>query len=602
MNNHPVIATATFVALSCLAFAPRGAGQEAAKSKAILPVTDEMLLKPGTGDWLTWRRTHDGWGYSPLDQIHRGNIQTLQLAWAWNQEPGNQEAAPLVKDGVMYLAQSDNVVHALNAETGDMLWEYRHLIPELKGSYVRRQFHRARNSIALYGDKVYLATGDARLIALDARTGKIVWNLAVADYNKGFNYTSGPLVVKGKVIAGISGCTTPDTVGGCFISAHDAESGKELWRTHTLARPGEPGDETWAGLPAEKRLGGSSWGTGSYDPELDLTYWGTAPPIPHSELARGIPAAAHLYTNSTLALNPNTGKIVWYFQHLPGDNWNLDHTFERVLVDGVVGGKARKILLTVGKTGIVWALDRKTGEYLWSRSTIHQNVVSKIDAKGQVTLNEELKPKKLDVDYFVCPALYGGRIWQATAYDPQTKLLYVPLANMCNDYKVVEQPSTPGEDYGRGRFTVRHAPDNGGKVGRVEAVNVLTGEPQWKHERRPIVSSGLLATGGGFVIGGDAGRRVFALDAKTGSVLWELPLSATIGGFPMTYMVNGVQYLAIPVGTNMLAQFSHPLTPEVIHPNDTKAGKGSMLVVFRLPQKDVPSSRAAQGAKADTAR
>lgn len=556
-----------------------------------VPIADSALTSPDAKDWLMWRRTYDSWGHSPLNQINKHNISRLQLAWAWTQEPGNQEAAPLVYRGIMYLAQSNNVVHALDARTGELIWEYRHKLPELKGNYVKRQLHRSRNAIALYDDKVFLATGDARLLALDAKTGKEVWNVVVADYNKGYNYTAGPLIVKGKVIVGISGCTTPDTGGGCFLTAHDAKTGKELWRTYTIARPEDPNDKTWADIPNGERKGGSLWGTGSYDPELNLIFWGTAPPIPHSELARGTGPAAHLYTNSTLAINPDTGKIGWYFQHLPGDNWNLDHAFERVLVDETVNGKKRRLLLTVGKTGIVWALDRGNGKYLWSTETVHQNVISAIDrATGSATLNREVVPTKLDTDQLVCPSLYGGKIWQATAYNPKTKALYVPNANMCNDYRVVEQPPTPGEDYGRGRFNVRHAPNNNGLVGRVDAVNVTTGKPMWKHERRPIISSGLLTTDGGIVIGGDAGRRVIALAADSGKVLWEQTLNAAIGGFPMTYMMDGEQYLAVPTGSNMLAQFSAPLTPESVAPTDRAAGNGSVLWVFKLNGGDIKSA------------
>jgi alcohol dehydrogenase (cytochrome c) len=337
-------------------------------------------------------------------------------------------------------------------------------------------------------------------------------------------------------------------------------------------------------MPPNERKGGSVWGTGSYDPELNLIFWGSGPPIPHSELARGTKDGAFLYTNSTLALNPDTGKIIWHFQHLPGDNWNLDHAFERVLVDAEVNGKKRKLLLTAGKTGIVWALDRSNGEFLWATPTVHQNVISGIDPKtGTVKVNDDVKPDKLNVDYLVCPSLYGGRIWQAAAYNPTLHALYLPLANMCNDYKVVEQEPTPGEDFGRGRFTARHAPNNNGKVGRVEAIDVTTGRSLWKHERRHIVSSGLLTTDGALVIGGDSSRRVVAWQAKTGEVLWEMPLSAAIGGFPMTYMVGGKQYLAVPVGTNMLAQFSSTLTPENIVPADREPGNGSILMVFALP-------------------
>ncbi len=580
-----LVRASVFITVIAIAWAasPVKAGEERTV-RSFTPVTDQVLLSPGGNDWPMFRRTYDSWGYSPLNQINTWNVHRLQLAWAWTQEPGNQEAAPLVHNGIMYLAQSNNVVHALDARTGDLIWEYRHKVPELKGSYVKRQLLRARNSITLYDDKVFLATGDARMVALNARTGQVVWNVAVADYNPGFNYTAGPLAVKGMVIAGISGCTTPDTGGGCFITAHDAKTGKEVWRTHTIARPGDPADATWAGLPLKERKGGSAWGTGSYDPRLDLIFWGTGAPIPHSEMARGTGDGALLYTNSTLALNPDTGKIVWYFQHLPRDNWNLDHSFERVLVDTQVNGKPRRLLLTLGKAGIVTALDRETGEWVWSTETVYQNVISRIDPRtGAVTLNEEVIPRKLNVEYLICPSFYGGKIWQTTAYHPAMNALYVPLANMCMDFKVVEQEPTPGEDFGRGRLAARHAPNGNGLVGRIDAIDVATGRRLWKHERRPIVSSSLLTTAGGLVIGGDASRRLVILDARSGSILVEKPLNAAVAGFPMTYMVNGKQYLAVPTGTNMMAQFSSPLTPENRVPSDRKPGNGSMLLVFTLP-------------------
>jgi glucose dehydrogenase len=279
------------------------------------------------------------------------------------------------------------------------------------------------------------------------------------------------------VIAGMSGCTTPGTTGGCFITAHAAKTGQELWRTHTVARPGDPADATWNGLPLERRGGGSAWITGSYDPSLNLIFWGSAPPIPHSEMVRGTGTGAALYTNSTLALDPDTGNIAWYFQHHPRDNWNLDHAFERVLVDAKIGDQTRQILLTVGKPGIIWALDRTTGEFLWAKETVEQNVVSHIDPRtGRVTLNEAVIPQEIDKEYFICPSFYGGKVWQATAYNPATNALYVPLGNLCMDYKVVEQEPTPGEDYGRGRLQMHHAPHNHGQVGRVEAVDVATGK------------------------------------------------------------------------------------------------------------------------------
>jgi glucose dehydrogenase len=261
-----------------------------------------------------------------------------------------------------------------------------------------------------------------------------------------------------------------------------------VWRTKTIAQPGSPGDDSWHGLPAEKLNGGSVWTSGSYDPALNLVYWGTGGPIPHSEIVRGTGDGTVLYTDSTLALDADTGKIVWYHQFLPRDNWNLDHVFEQVLADIEVDGHPRQVLLTIGKPGIIWALDRRTGEFLWERETSYQTVYKHIDAEtGQVVLNESLIPQKLDETKFVCPSFYGGKLWMANAYDPASKTLFVPLNNLCMDYKTVAQEPLPGEDYGRGRMVFRHAPNNNGNIGRVDAVGVeKTNRPNGRKRDIPI--------------------------------------------------------------------------------------------------------------------
>ena len=553
--------------------------------QALKPVTDAMLAKPAPEDWLTRRGDYRAWGYSGLDQITSQNVGRLKLAWAWNMEPGYQEEAPLAHDGIVFLANPKNVVQALDGRAGDLLWEYRRELPKIEGGYHNDLLDRARGTIALYADKVLLASADAHVVALDARTGKVIWDTAVADYRQGYTFTGGPIVANGKVVAGISGCTNPGTSSGCFIVALDANSGTELWRTKTIAQPGSPGDESWHGLPAEQRNGGSVWTSGSYDPALNLLYWGTGGPIPHSELVRGTGDGAVLYTDSTLALDADTGKIVWYHQFLPRDNWNLDHVFEQVLVDIDVDNRPRQALLAIGKPGIIWALDRRTGEFLWERGTTHQNVYKHVDAEtGQVAINESLIPTKLDETKFVCPSFYGGKLWMASAYNPASKTLFVPLNNLCMDYKAVEQQPLPGEDYGRGRMVFRHAPGNNGNIGRVDAVKLTNKETQWTQQRRPYWSSSLLATAGGLVFGGDTNRRIVAFDAGSGKILWELPLNSQPGGFPMTYMADGKQYLAIPTGLSLIGnRVVRSLTPEIPVP-----ARGSTLLVFALPDPDSP--------------
>ena len=569
----------TFGTLALLAeHAGAGAGDEVLH--ALKPVTDAMLTKPAPEDWLMRRGDYRAWGYSGLDQITAQNVSRLKLAWAWNMEPGYQEEAPLAHDGVVFLANPKNVVQALDGRTGDLLWEYRRELPKIEGGYHNDLLDRARGTIALYADKVLLASADAHVVALDARTGKVIWDTAIADYRQGYTFTGGPIAANGKVVAGISGCTNPGTSSGCFIVALDANAGTELWRTKTIAQPGSPGDESWHGLPAEQRNGGSVWTSGSYDPAFNLLYWGTGGPIPHSEVVRGTGDGAVLYTDSTLALDADTGKIVWYHQFLPRDNWNLDHVFEQILVDIDVDNRPRQALLAIGKPGIIWALDRRTGEFLWERETTHQTVYKHIDPEtGQVAINENLIPTKLDETKFVCPSFYGGKLWMATAYNPASKTLFVPLNNLCIDYKAVEQQPLPGEDYGRGRMVFRHAPDNNGNIGRVDAINLKNRETQWTQPRRPYWSSSLLATAGGLVFGGDTNRRITAFDAVSGKILWELPLNSQPGGFPMTYMAGGKQYVAIPTGLSLIGnRVVRQLTPEIPVPS-----RGSTLLVFALP-------------------
>jgi PQQ-dependent dehydrogenase (methanol/ethanol family) len=546
-------------------------------------VTDEMLQNPSPNDWLMVRGNYTDWGYSELDRIRVSNVNQLKLAWAWNMEPGYQEEAPLAHDGIVFVGNPHNTVHALDGRTGDLLWEYRRELPKVQGGYHNDLFDRARSTIALYADKVIVATADAHIVALNARTGKLVWDTTVADFRQGYTFTTGPIVAKGKIAAGISGCTNPGTNYGCFIIGLDAENGKELWRTRTIAQPGSPGDETWNGLPAEKRNGGSVWTRGGYDPELNLLFWGTGGPIPHSEIVRGTGHGAVLYTDSTLALDADTGKIVWYRQLLPRDNWNLDHAFEPVLVDIDEGGRRRKALVAIGKPGIIWALDRRTGEVLWTHETNYQNVIKSIDSEtGEVTLNEDLIPKRLDEKYFVCPSFYGGKLWMATAYDPKAQRLFVPLNNMCMDYKAVEQDPLEGEDYGRGRIEFRHAPGSNGLVGRVDAVSLANQETIWSHQQRPYWSSSLLLTAGGILFGGDANRRLVALDAATGKVLWEQVLNGQPAGFPMTFMVDGKQFVAIPTGFSLIGnRVIRSLTPEIPVPS-----RGSTLWVFALPDTE----------------
>ena len=349
------------------AMAPRASAPKgitvAGQVKNYVPVTDEMLRNPDPADWLMARGNYQAWSYSPLAQITSENVKRLQLAWVWAMNDGGaNEPTPIVHDGIIYLTNTSNTLQALDGRTGDLIWENR-IGPESTRAY------GATRTLAIYDDKLFLTTTDARLYALDARTGKIVWQTAIADGKQGYSNTSGAIVINGKVLTGMTGCGRYGA--DCYISAYDARTGKQVWRFSTIAREGQPGGDTWGKLPNLLRAGGDTWIAGSYDPGLNLTYWGVAQPKPWLRVSRGAkPGDKALFTSSTLALDPDTGRLKWYFQHAPGESFDMDEVFERVLVD--LDGS--KLLFTIGKPGILWKLDRETGKFLGHKETVFQNL------------------------------------------------------------------------------------------------------------------------------------------------------------------------------------------------------------------------------------
>jgi len=550
------------------------------------PVTDEMLQDPAASDWLMWRRNYQMWGYSPLDQINADNVGDLQMAWAWTMEAGRQESTPLVHDGVMFLMASCNFTQALDAATGDLLWEYRREVVEHPAALACGN----RNAV-LYEDKLIMATHDAFLVALDAKTGQVAWEHQVGDWQVGHHYTGGPLIADGKIIAGLSGCYHINS-GGCWISAHDVASGEELWRTYTIARPDEPGGDTWGDVPLESRYGGSAWNTGAYDPETNTLYYGVAVPIPWGSEQRGTGDGDVLYTNSTLAIDADTGEIKWYFQYMRNEQWDLDHPFARMIVETEVSpnadevewiapdltaGETRKVITGIpGKTGIVWTLDAETGDFLWARSTVEQNVVTGVDAEARTAIiNDEVR-SSIGEQVYVCPYLLGGINWQAPAYNPNTNAIYAPVNNLCMNFTLNQVQPTIGAHHGSARSTPVIPESANGNVGSFTAVNVATGETMWEFDQRAGFPGSVLTTGGNLVFVTDDNRRLRAFNAETGDVLWEQILNTRAGGFPTTYEVDGRQYIAVPAGTGVSYATA---TPEIRVPSG-----GNMLYVFALPQ------------------
>ena len=552
--------------------------------KDFVPVTDEMLLQPRPENWISFRNGYNLWGYSSLDHINTDNVGQLRLVWSRGMQHGYQEVEPIVYNGVMFLSNVEDIVQALDATTGDLLWEYRRILPDDVATITGTRY-RYRN-VSIYDDKVFLATNDAFLVALDARTGEVVWETQRADYlATGVAQTNGPLVLNGKLLTG-SRCNSPNSPqGGCFITANDIETGEELWRVNTAATPDQPGGDTWAGLPLSLRIRASPWMVGSYDPEQNLVFWGTGPLQPMPEELRGVPDTVDLlYTNSTLALDPDTGEMEWYFQHLPRDNWDLDHVFERMIVETQVSpnsdevpwispnirpGETRKVLTGIpGKTGVVWTLDAKTGEFLWARPTIYQNVMTDIDVEtGRVKVADwDITPS--------CPHLFGGKNQPSGAYSPDTNAMYVPMNEACQDGGY---GTLPGRR--RGMRHVPGADPETAHVGRLEAVSAATGETLWSHTQRAPYYGSALATGGNLVFAGDLVRRFRVHDAQSGEVLWQTILNGPVSGRPMTYSVGGRQYLAIGAGGLAMGTAFLQLTPEL-----TTSTESNTLFVFALPE------------------
>ena len=465
------------VAALAMAAGPPVLAQEADR---IRPVTDAELENPSDDEWLMWRRTLDGWGYSPLDQIDRDNVGDLRLVWTRALGAGRQQGTPLVRDGVLFMPNPSDVIQAIDAVTGDLIWEHRRDRPDDLGDYMIGTLTETNRNIAIHGELIIDTSMDDHVFALNAETGELVWDTEILDYRVNpANQTSGPITAGGKVFSGRS-CDPRGGPLACVITAHDAATGEELWRTRLIPAPGEPGDETWGDVPFEERTHVGSWMVPSYDPELNLVYVGTSVTSPAPKYMLGGTDLTHLYHNSTLALDGDTGDIVWYYQHM-NDHWDLDHPFERLLVDTAVrpdpsavswinprleAGEVRRVVTGIpGKTGIVYTLDRETGEFLWATPTIVQNVVSGIDgATGAVTENAELIFTAAGQTVLACPHASGGKDWEAGAYSPRTNTMYMPLRNVCSRMRAMAAPDE--QDEARRLYAIAWRPETGPRLRR----------------------------------------------------------------------------------------------------------------------------------------
>ena len=579
VSSAQTLTSATPDGVEMVEFAAAGSVMDMARSAGAFsmrrvdpfrPVSTEELNRPDAADWLNWRRTPDGHGHSPLTKITRDNVSRLSMSWSMAMHEGSNQPSPLVRDGVMFLTHAHNKIQAIEAGTGELIWEYQYAFPPAS-----KMLGGPTRNIALWQDRLFLTTYDAAIVAIDATTGAELWRTEKADYREAFTHSAGPIVANGIVVSGINGCEL-FTQDGCFITGHDPTTGVELWRTATLAEPGTPEYATWGNVAPDRRGGGDIWIAGSYDPELDLVYFGTSQPKPWAAPSRGMSVEdAALYTNATLAVRPKTGELVWHFQHIPGETIDMEVGFERILAD--IDGE--QTLLTVGKDGILWKLNRATGEYLDLLDTMGQTIFSVDRETGRLTYREDIATANIGDTYTACPGIYGGHNWQSATYDDARHLLFLPVHQLCSDMTPREVDLGPGGGgYGADAATYP-MPGKEGLAGALLAIDVRTMEVRWKIEQPALFLSGALSTDGGLLFIGDLDRHFQAFDTETGARLWSTRLPAPAHGYPVTYEAEGRQFVAIPAGIGVFRALTAVIFPDIYQPPD-----GQGLFVFSVPQ------------------
>ena len=504
-----------------------------------LPVTDERLRDPEPGSWLMYRRTYNGWGYSPLDQITEQNVSDLTPVWVFPTGvfTEDHQSPPIVNGDTMFVTTSTHVI-ALNAKSGELRWRYARELP----SKIRTP-HPTNRGVGLYADMVYVGTLDAHVVALNATSGQVVWDRTIEDYRAGYYITMAPMVVDGKVMVGTSG--GENGVRG-FVIALDAMTGDEVWKTYTIPAPGEPGNETW---PAEawRTGGGPVWVTGTHDPELNLVYWGVGNGGPLMGDAR---PGDNLFTNSTIALDLDTGALRGHHQYHWNGSWDWDEVTPPLLIDIERGGRTIPSLVHVGRNGYLWWLEQEPDRisFIDASPYVYQNVFTSIDSQtGRPTYDAAHVPGTGTRVTF-CPSVAGAKNWQPEAYNPKTGLLYIPATeNLCSVMEGTQVVYTPGEPFAGANIDVFRV-EGADHLTELQAWNVETGDMVWKRELEPRNGGSVLTTGGDLVFLGGQSDRFRAYSARSGDVLWEIRTNSGRAGVPTSYAVDGVQYIAVQTG------------------------------------------------------
>ena len=528
------------VAIGGLLVLMPGVGRTQPQEESYRSVTDDRLRSPGPDDWLMYRRTYDSWGYSPLDQITTDNVADLAPVWTFSTGVvSGHQAPPIVNGDYMFVTTPEDQVLALDARTGELRWRYRRELPE-----DLRRMHWTNRGVGLYGDRVYYATHDAFVVALDAMTGDVVWEQRVEDYRHGYYMTLAPLVVSGKVMVGVSGGELG--IRG-FVAALDPDSGAEVWKTYTVPAPGEPGNDTWPG--DSWRTGGAPvWITGSFDAELNLTYWGTGNAGPWIGDTR---PGDNLYTNSVIALDADTGALKAYHQYHWNGSWDWDEVSAPLLVDVTRDGRTFKGLVHPARSGYLWLLERSADAISFVDATpyVFQNVFTGIDPRTGRPRYDESRVPGTGKEVTFCPSLWGGKDWPPAAYSPVTGLLYIPAnENFCTTMEGREVAYEPGDSFTgvTQRTFVRDGADH---LGELQAWNLDTGQRAWTHEFASHNWGPILTTGGGLVFAGGTSDRSFrAFDGATGDLLWQQRTNSGVTGVPSSYAIDGVQYVAVQSG------------------------------------------------------